>query len=126
MTTETDDQDPDTYPIEELAKWVLALGIQAVIPSAIRAASASAALTAVLAKIREQLDVLKGRLAQRKGLHELLLKGSTPSTLQKVTAVAGLLTPGMQIPTLVDLALNPAKSSVVGAAVQALNPASTR
>jgi hypothetical protein len=51
------------------------------------------------------------------------LKQATPNTAQKATTAVGLLNPALAIPTLINIAVNPAMRPVVGAGVQMLNPA---
>jgi hypothetical protein len=123
VTVDTEGPAPRNFPMQELAVCVLKLGIQVAIPGTLLGASATSALANVLGRIREQLNQLRRNLETSMGLHQLLLKEATASTAQKVTTALGLLTPGLAIPTLVNIAVNPAMRPVVGAGVQMLNPA---
>jgi hypothetical protein len=123
VTVDTDDPHPENLPMQELAVCVLKLGIQAAIPGTLLGASATSALTAVLLRIRQQLDQLKRNLDTEMGLHKSLLKQATPSAVQTATAVAGVLNPALLIPGVVNVLVNPALRPVVGAGVQMLNPA---
>lgn len=123
VTVDTEDPAPPGFPLQEFAVSVVKLGIQVAVPGAFLGASATSAMTIVLGRIREELAQLKRNLETSMGHHQLLLKEATPSTAQKVTTAVGLLNPALAVPTLVDLAVNPAMRPMVGAGVQMLNPA---
>lgn len=125
VSFETDRPKPKEIPpwMNDFARCVTILGIEAAIPGTFNGLSATNALSQGLVRLREPLNELKRNIQERMGLHKRLLEGATASTLQKATTIAGLLTPGLQIPTIINLSTNPAVRPVVGAAVQTLNPA---
>jgi len=123
VTAEINDPAPRNFPMQELATCVVKLGVQAAVPAANLAASATRALQTAFDIIRNQLDQLRRNLAQEMNLHQTLLNQAAPSTLQKATTIVGLANPLTALPTLVNIAVNPAMRPVVGAAVQTLNPA---
>jgi hypothetical protein len=123
VTAETSDPAPRTFPMRELAVCVVKLGVQAAVPAANLNASAARALQAAFDRIRNQLNELRNNLAREMSLHQTLLNQATPSAMQTATTVIGLSNPVTALPTLVNIAVNPAMRPVVGAAVQQLNPA---
>jgi hypothetical protein len=125
VTFDTDEPAPREIPqwMHDFANCVVLLGIQAVLPGTFPQLSATNALNQGLVRLREPLNELKRNLQERVGLHRRLLKEATPSTVQKVATVVGLSNPATLVPTLVNIAVNPAMRPVVGAAVQTLNPA---
>jgi hypothetical protein len=121
VTAETrGEQEPRNYPKEELARTVFALAMQATGNGT--GASAVFALEAALKKIGELIEKLERDLEFQRNFHADLLKQATPSTAQKVTAVAGLMNPLTATATIVNIFVNPDMRPLVGAAVQMLNP----
>ncbi len=123
VTAETNDPAPRNFPMQELATCVVKLGVQAAVPAANLNASATRALQGAFDQIRNQLNQLRSNLAREMNLHQTLLNQAKPSTLQTATTILGLANPVTALPTLVNIAINPAMRPVVGAAVQTLNPA---
>src|SRR5262249_50656767 len=72
-----------------------------------------------LMKARAELQRLERSIATEKALHETLLRQSSPNPLQTAAFVASMLNPV----TAAGALANPANSPVIGAAVNALNPA---
>jgi hypothetical protein len=80
--------------------------------------AATKALNDQLRSMRDTLQKLQNGLAGEKALHETLIRDSSPSTLQTAGFVASLINPI----TLAGALVNPANRSVIGGAVNALNP----
>lgn len=75
-------------------------------------------LAAKLMKARAELQKLERSIALEKGLHQSLLRGSSPNPLQTAAFVGSMLNPLTAAGALV----NPANRPVIGAAVNKLNP----
>jgi hypothetical protein len=80
--------------------------------------AANDALSEQLNKKRDELQKLQNRISLEKGLHEKLIRGSSPSPLQTAGVVASAINPI----TLGAALVSPANRAVIGGAVNALNP----
>jgi hypothetical protein len=80
--------------------------------------AATVALNDQLRSMRDTLRTLQNRLSLEKGLHETLIRESSPGALQIAGFVASVINPVALAAALVS----PANRSVIGGAVNALNP----
>jgi hypothetical protein len=80
--------------------------------------AASDALSEQLNKKRDELQNLQNRISLEKGLHEKLIRGSSPTPLQVAGVVASTINPV----TFAAALVSPANRAVIGGAVNALNP----
>lgn len=123
VTIDTNEPAPKNFPLKEVAAAVVALGVRAAVPAANLSVSATSALAAVVGRVQSELNQLRSKLSMQMGLHQTLLNQATTSAAQKAATIIGLSNPATALPTLVNIAVNPAMRPVVGAAVQMLNPA---
>jgi hypothetical protein len=91
------------------------------LPKATPTGPSDATRTEQLRKVRSELQKLEGQIAFEKGWHADLYAGSKPNPLQTAGFIASMINPLTAAAALV----NPANRSVIGGAVNLLNP-STR